>query len=406
MSRTVFLHVGLPKSGTTYLQRVLGANKARLRKEAALLYPGRRWSDQVAAVQDVRRMGRPQASAGAWAALVEEIAAWSGDSIVSMEWLCAADDRAIRQVLADLAPARVEVIFTVRDLGRTLPAAWQEGLKNRQQWAWEEFLEGVTREEPQETGPGATFWAQHDVVGLVHRWAALVGADHVHVVTVPPPGGASDVLWQRVSQVLGFDAADYPAEASGSNESLGLESAELMRRLNPLTREVGLKRGGYQRVYKRALARQTLAGRKNVESRLAVPPEHHDWVTRTADRQIATIRGAGVHVVGDLEDLRPALAEGRQPADVSDAEVLGAALDGLVALGRELNDVHRDKERLEARVARLEKRLERAARREEVSARRLGVLRDRVRDFEASPFRSAVRVRLGAVKRRLARGDS
>ena len=89
MSRTVYLHVGLPKSGTYYVQKVLAGNKARL-KEAGLLFPGRSWTDQVRAVQDVRwsqATPRRPAVDGAWRKLVTEVQAWPQDAIISMEWL-------------------------------------------------------------------------------------------------------------------------------------------------------------------------------------------------------------------------------------------------------------------------------------------------------------------------------
>ena len=39
MARKVFLHVGLPKTGTTYLQSIVWANKTVLREQGVLL-PG------------------------------------------------------------------------------------------------------------------------------------------------------------------------------------------------------------------------------------------------------------------------------------------------------------------------------------------------------------------------------
>ena len=46
MAERLFLHVGLPKSGTTYLQAVLAENKQRLRDRARVLYPGASWEDR------------------------------------------------------------------------------------------------------------------------------------------------------------------------------------------------------------------------------------------------------------------------------------------------------------------------------------------------------------------------
>jgi len=396
----VFLHVGLPKSGTSFVQRILVANRGRL-KSSGLLFPGRRWHQQVMAVRDVRTMGRRRGTGGAWERLVQEIAAWPDDSVISMEWLCAAPADVVRRIVDDLAPARVEVVFTARDLGRTLPAAWQEGLQNRYEWTWEEFLEGVAAEDRSTTSAGQAFWSQQDLAGLLERWTDAVPADQVHVVTVPGPGAPPDLLWRRVAQVLGVAVDDCVIGGMGVNESLGLESAELMRRLNPLTREAGLSRVRYQQLFKHRLAKRTLAKRRDAESRLALPGGRHGWVRETAARQVAAVRSSGVDVVGDLAELEPVLREGRQPADVPDGPVLDAALAGLVALGVELEAARRREAALESRVARLERRLERTSKRAKRASERARALGRRVRAYEAAPVRSAARLRLGPLRRRM-----
>ena len=158
VSHRVFLHVGLPKSGTTYIQAVLGKNKSLLRERSSLLYPGETWGRQVDAVRDVRRMKLPPSQKaavnGAWERLVSEMEVWPNDSVVSMEWLCMATPGQIQRIAKDLAPAEVHVVFTVRDVARTVPAAWQEFSQNRSTWRWPDFLEQVTSKEPMDTDAG------------------------------------------------------------------------------------------------------------------------------------------------------------------------------------------------------------------------------------------------------------
>lgn len=336
MSRTVFLHVGLPKSGTSYLQRLLSANKPALAERAGLLFPGRAWNQQVLAVRDLRDMSHGRVVEGAWARLVDEVVDWQGDSVISMEWLCAATEEQIGRVLTDLAPARVEVVFTARDLGRTLPAAWQEFMQNQQTWPWEEFLGGVTADPPTAHPAGRAFWSQQDLPALLARWSRGVDAEQLHVVTLPHPGAARDVLWRRFAEVLGIDPAGYLTEGLGGNESLGLESTELMRRLNQATKDAGIDRLAYTRVIKHHLAKRVLSQRKAEESVLTVPAAYHAWVQGAAARQIEAIGRLGLHVVGDLRDLEPVLSatEGRQPSEVTDSELLTASLTGLIGLSQ------------------------------------------------------------------------
>lgn len=371
----------------------MSRNKVALQDRANLLFPGT-WSQQMLAVRDVRDMGRRRASGGSWATLVREMQDWPGDSVFSMEWLCAAKKNQIRRIVEELAPSRVEVVFTVRDLARTLPAAWQEYMQTRQAWTWEEFLTGVSSPTPSDNEPGGAFWGQQDLSALLGRWASVVTPERSHVVTVPHPGAAPDVLWERMAQVLGIDAGGYDTEGLGDNPSLGLDSAELMRRLNPLTRDAGIRRATYQRYFKHALAKQILAQRRAGEARLALPADYHDWARETAARQVAAIQDSGVHVVGELTDLDLVLTDGVQPEDLPAERLLDASLDAIVALAARWDVQQREREKLEKRIARLERRLTGAQRR---AARLSG----QVAAFEAAPLRSAVRQRAHDLRHRV-----
>ncbi len=338
MSPRVFLHVGLPKSGTSYLQKLLNANRDRLRRESGVLFPGTDWSDQVIAVRDVRGLYDDRARSrveGRWDRLAEEILAWKGDSVVSMEWLCAAGDRQIERILGSFPGRDCEVVFTARDLARTLPAAWQEFMQNRQTWTWEEFLAGVRDPEDTNTG-GKAFWAQQHLPRLLQRWSSHLPADQVHVITLPQPGAERDLLWQRFAGVLDIAPDGYTTEGLGGNESLGLESAELMRRINLFLTESGDAVRGYNPNFKHRLAKEVLATRRGGESTLALPPTVHSWACDVAEQHIDAVRSSGVDVVGDLAELRPTPPrEGRQPGDVSDADLLRTAVAALVELSRD-----------------------------------------------------------------------
>lgn len=385
VSDRIFLHIGVPKSGTSYVQRRLLANKEQLAQEAALLFPGSAWADQVLAVRDLRRIRGARDRRGAWNRLVREMAAWPGASVISMEWLCAADEATIARIVADVAPAQVEVVITARDLGRTVAAAWQEYIQNRREWSWEDFLTQLGAADSRETEAGSHFWAQQDLADLVARWSGAVGPEHTHVVTLPHPGADPDVLWQRMAQVLGFDAERFAAQgARDANESLGLESAELMRRVNPLTRRDELSYTEYRSGFKQALGKDVLARRRGLESRVAVPEHHQSWIHQVAARHIEAIAGSGAHVVGDLTELEPVFASGRQPADVPDAELLDAATEAI-------NDISRRWLADRTALRRVQNRHDRV--RTELAAARL-----RVADLEAHPVRFAVRRRTEGVR--------
>jgi hypothetical protein len=331
----VFLHVGLPKSGTSYLQKLLIANREPLAKESRVLFPGATWNDQVVAVRDVRNLYSPRTRRrveGSWQRLVDEVLAWRGDAVISMEWLCAANDEQIARIVESFDNREVHVVVTARDLARTLPAAWQEFMQNRQTWTWDEFLAGVQDPAGTSTGGGA-FWSQQHLPRLLERWCRHLDVARVHLVTLPQPGGDRDLLWHRFAGVLGVDPYVCDTHDLGGNESLGLESAELMRRLNLKLDGAGVRRGGYNAFFKHRLAKEVLAARRSEESAVALTDETRSWIDVTAERHIELVAALGVDVVGDLDELRPgAPRPGRSPSEISDTELLDVALDALVRL--------------------------------------------------------------------------
>ena len=93
MASTVFFHVGLPKTGTTYLQTLLWNNEAELNEQGVLL-PGTSvrehlWASGVVR-EDPKIDRRGPDAAGAWDRLVADINAWPGTAIVSHEFFAAA----------------------------------------------------------------------------------------------------------------------------------------------------------------------------------------------------------------------------------------------------------------------------------------------------------------------------
>ncbi|HEU4567504.1 MAG TPA: hypothetical protein VFR99_05665 [Marmoricola sp.] len=364
MVRKVFVHVGLPKSGTTYLQAVFRRHRAQLQDRTGVLFPGRTWTDQVDAVRELRGLPVPAARRsavdGAWQRLVTEIQQWSADSFVSMEWLAAAHRDELERIVTDLAGREVHVVVTVRDIARTVPAVWQETTQTRGVWTWSEYLEQVTSDDALLTPAGGSFWRQQDVRTVLDRWADLVPRDAVHVVTVPHPGSAPDELWRRLADVLEIEAEGYALDGLRANASLGRESAELMRLVNVRVREQKIDRLRYEAAFKHPLAKAHLAARRAEESRIALPSELEKWAMAVAEQQIDAIRTAGVRLVGSLEELQPAFgcdhpSPHPAPSEEPDLDgVLDAAVDALTsfALARQA-----EKAEAAARVKRLRQEL-------------------------------------------------
>ena len=136
MKRTkrLLLHVGTPKTGTSYLQDVLFRNREVLRKQG-ILYPADRFDGHFLAALDLMRLtwgGLETQAVGAWDRLADEVRAWRGTSIISHEILSTASPTQIDRALTSFGEGvEVHLIVSVRDLVRQIPAEWQENVKHR-----------------------------------------------------------------------------------------------------------------------------------------------------------------------------------------------------------------------------------------------------------------------------------
>jgi hypothetical protein len=298
--RRVFLHVGAPKTGTTYLQARLSANAGELRDHGVLVPRTPWWSGRgelhFRAALDLLGQdwgGPPGHARGAWAQLLRRTRRHEGTVVISNELLVGVSPEVAARVLADLG-GEVHVVYTTRDPSRLLPSAWQEAVKQGRAMKFRRFLDKAR--------DGQLWFARvFDLPHVLQPWLASLPPEHVHVVTVPRSGIDPDVLWRRFCGVLGIDPAWAPVTPERRNESLGVSETQLLRRLNTrLERRTNYRN---DHLVKDLIAQRVLVGRPSVPVRL--PPDDYGWVSDLADRWISWARQAGVDVVGDLDELRP-----------------------------------------------------------------------------------------------------
>ncbi len=325
MARRVFLHCGTAKSGTTFLQDLWWRHRGELR-DRGLLLPGSALRDHFHAAALVKGMDAiveelGPGERGVWRRLVDETREWSGDALISHEHFSDSSADAAGAALADLAGAADEVhlVVTVRDLGRVLPSAWQQRVKQGARQPFGTFLATVRRGDDDQK-----FWRYQDVPRILDRWAAGLPTERVHLVVVPPSGAPRDELWLRTAAVLGVDVTGLDTDPRLPNDSLGIVEAELLRRVNTVVprerRSVALTR-----LTKGSFARDLLAGSAPQES-FVLPATHIGWVRERSEAMVVTLRAGAYDVVGDLDDLLPAdPRSGRTPDQTSDTELLAAA---------------------------------------------------------------------------------
>lgn len=295
------MHVGSPKTGTTFLQQVLWSQRDEL-TEQGLLLPGRGFNDHWLACMDLReRHEQVPQSEGAWQRLVRQSGAWDGDALISHELFAGARRRPIERAVEDLAEAadEVHVVVTVRDLARQIPAEWQEHVKHRATIGFEEFVRSIRERAPE----SRWFWTVQDFPRLVRRWAEQVPASRIHVVTVPPASAPSDLLWRRFATTVGVEPEAFSLDVRRANTSVGLEQAEMVRRLNSVLGDRLTRQGAYSVLVKDGLVHDMLSQRPG--TRLSLTRAEWDFAVEHGHEMVRDLESLGVDVVGDLHDLIP-----------------------------------------------------------------------------------------------------
>jgi hypothetical protein len=335
---TIVLHIGAMKTGTSYLQSVLEENKALL-VDRGVLWPGTSWKDQRLAAQDLLASGRKGTSdVKLWGPFAEKLLSHRGEmSLVSMEFLSFAPADVVERAMESLAPARVRVVLTARDLGRAIPAQWQESMQNMHDWSYSDYLDGIMSDHSVETKEGRHFWVRQDWATILRNWQPWVQPDDLVFATLPPSGAPTETLWLRFCAAVWIDPQGFDLDGF-ENDSLGAVSAELMHRVSAEARQRGMKPPEFL-IYKRMLAKRVLAKRRRSEPSIVVPPEHREWLEERSRRLVDEVRAVGPRVVGDLDDLvprwpdRPVGSEAWDMDAIGDSELLSAAVDGLLGMG-------------------------------------------------------------------------
>ncbi len=335
------LHVGLPKTGTSFVQGTMRANAELLATRIVHLpaAEGERLFLAVLHLTDRSQTWGRSSERGRkhWSSVVTEARGRQGTTVISSETLCLASDEQIARILGDLSGVEVDVVVTVRDPARQVPAEWQEGVKHGRRMGYEEFLETVLAEPPPQAPARRRtrerFWRAQDPAQVLDRWAAQAGAEHVHVVTCPPAGAPRDLLWTRFATVLGV--ADLPVEVpeAEANTSLGEVQTEVLRRINKRMTRRGNEKA-YGDVVKRLYAGTIL--RSQAGEKVRLPEGHLARVAEISETWIDHIKSRSFPVVGDLADLRSPGTTSAEGAQVTKRKLLESSLDATADLLREV----------------------------------------------------------------------
>ncbi|MDN4162240.1 hypothetical protein [Nocardioides abyssi] len=326
----VVLHVGLPKTGTTYLQSLLATHRDALRAGGVLhpfLRPGAMFHAAVELRGSAAKFGLAEAEvAGTWAALCARAREHDGPVLLGHEVLAGATPDQVAAALAPLEGVEVDVVVTARDLGRQATAHWQEEVKLGDTRSFADLEAGELRADTgRDLGPDAGgsrphFWHAQDWSWALERWSTAVPADRVHLVVCPGPGREPAELWRRFAAAARIDPGLVDAAAvPPANPSLGRAEVALLRAVNAGLAD-RLDRSTYLRVVKKEYAEGELAARGSGGSpgsssgsgagsgdRPRAPHRLHGLLDGVTDRWLAELAATDHPVHGDLAELRPVL---------------------------------------------------------------------------------------------------
>lgn len=337
MSRAVYLHVGAPRTGTSYLHRRLAANRETLAQHGVHVPAGP--GQHLAALDLLGRGDGRDDTDGQWDALVRATQRLDGTAVISQDALATARPEQVRRALGSFGGADVHVVYVARDLARQIPTEWQESLKRGRSWSYARYLDRVSRRRGQVS---RHFWRAQDVGDVLSRWSAGLAPENVHVVVAPAGDPTLEQRWELYCAAFAIDPSWAPAEAEEVPPPLSIAEAGTLRALNRRLREDP----DHDAAERRAVVRGALAGRRGahaddgpgapVHEPITLRPDLFAWAAGITEEWVDWITGSGVHVVGDINELWPPMPDPEavwSDPDHSDRrEMASAALDLLAQM--------------------------------------------------------------------------
>ncbi len=367
MARRVYLHIGLPKTATTYLQTIMWSHREVLESQGVRLPGGERrdhlWSSRTVREDPQLAQNGTERQRGAWDRVRADVAAWSGTAVISHEFFAAATEEQAARMVAALAPAEVHLVVTAREPLGLFTASWQESIKNRDTRPMADY----SRTEAGDGG-GIWNWRTLDVRRVLERWSPAFPAERVHVLPLPSKEAPRRTIWDRFATLVGLDPDSVDLGESFPNASMGVAETETLRRINLHLGDFSsaLDRGTYIRTF---LADERLVPRAGDPFWPAA--DRIGEIRRRGREAVDYLAASGFEVIGELDSLLVPdhLPQRRTPESVTEAEVAEVAVELAARMLHDVRDLRRERRRLRAELAGLRRSIEEPSVRVALAAR-------------------------------------
>ena len=314
-ANSIMLHIGAHKTGTTSLQAALFAASKQLEEQGVinLVADGDETANPAArAVQRLPSSG----SAGApvdynvWTTLVRQAQAHPNQLVsISAEAFAVSESLVIKKIVNDLGLDRLQVVITLRPLGKILPSQWQQDLHG----AWlsvefEEWLRQTLKEARpiKKIGPLQVphqFWFRHRHDALLQRWIDAVGRDRITLVVADDQRKSS--LLEHFEKLLSLSAGILTSTGITRNQSMTLPEMQIMQRYGELleSSELGKKIVAQSRYHKALRILRKMRPENENDARLIVPAWSYERVSEIQHEVVERMQASGVAVIGTLNQL-------------------------------------------------------------------------------------------------------
>ena len=341
---TRLLHIGLPKTGTTSLQRGLALNRDAL-LAAGVCYPGTAFNhrDQVAALMQRplgwRTRGAKLHDRGLWDRLMAQVRRAESDgvrrSFISHEFCCESTDDQAARFVEELGADRIHVAVTLRGFAELLPSNWQQFVKAGYTKGFDRWLKDVLTPRPRQSTV-KTFLRRNDQAAIVDRWVRLVGPDRVTVVIADKTRPAQ--LISAFESMLGLPAGATAARPVGgyvANRSLSSAETELVRRVNSVVHQQGYDWLRYTQLIRHGVIARMQECRSpgETEAKVVLPEWAAEAAAQRAEQYTRAIAESGCRVIGELSTLTAAVSSVPRVPDVDRVPIEAAveAVSGLLS---------------------------------------------------------------------------